>query len=479
MVTAVLHCGFNVTTSTRAAAAFWRDLLCAVRACATPVSACANALGVPVFARVSSQFMDEADLLGDRIAIMARGTLRVVGSSLFLKGRFGIGYHLVVVTEVGDLQACFAVLRSRALLLLSLQVVRGARARAHKRRCTCAWSLWSCVLLPAEPGTAQRRAGSGAHARAHGRPRGVRRRGARGAVCAAAPGRPAPLRQHVRGAGGTKVCAGAAHPLRPMPPFVPAPPSLAPCGSATTAAPVPLSTYTQPHTRVVCFPCPCTSAHVCARVCVRASTARDLTPSASLGILTFGISVTSLEEVFLRLAEVVEEGEQQAALSTLGKGSALVAPGHNLGCACTATPCCAPPRHPLSCPAHPCPALRRPARLCVTPPPPVPAGPATFAHNRPPLLRFVWPLPPPYPHHHHRCALGCAFGRWPTPSQPSLFLCLGAGPPLPDWPPTTALPCARHPPGVRSAWGTWTWRRAWCRRCPAPLCTSARAAQGH
>ena len=49
---------------------------------------------------VLTQFMDEADLLGDRIAIMARGTLRVVGSSLFLKGRFGIGYHLVVATQV-------------------------------------------------------------------------------------------------------------------------------------------------------------------------------------------------------------------------------------------------------------------------------------------------------------------------------------------------------------------------------------------
>ena len=31
--------------------------------------------------------------------------------------------------------------------------------------------------------------------------------------------------------------------------------------------------------------------------------------SEALGIRTFGISVTSLEEVFLRLAEVVEEGE--------------------------------------------------------------------------------------------------------------------------------------------------------------------------
>lgn len=31
---------------------------------------------------------DEADLLGDRIAIMADGQLRCCGSSLFLKGRW-------------------------------------------------------------------------------------------------------------------------------------------------------------------------------------------------------------------------------------------------------------------------------------------------------------------------------------------------------------------------------------------------------
>ena len=43
------------------------------------------------------QCRDEADLLGDRIAIMAEGKLLCSGSSLFLKGRYGIGYHLTVV----------------------------------------------------------------------------------------------------------------------------------------------------------------------------------------------------------------------------------------------------------------------------------------------------------------------------------------------------------------------------------------------
>ena len=43
---------------------------------------------------LTTHFMDEADLLGDRKAIISHGTLRCFGSSLFLKSRFGLGYHL-------------------------------------------------------------------------------------------------------------------------------------------------------------------------------------------------------------------------------------------------------------------------------------------------------------------------------------------------------------------------------------------------
>jgi ATP-binding cassette subfamily A (ABC1) protein 3 len=41
--------------------------------------------------------MDEADYLGDRIGIMNQGKLQCLGSSVFLKNKYGIGYHLVVV----------------------------------------------------------------------------------------------------------------------------------------------------------------------------------------------------------------------------------------------------------------------------------------------------------------------------------------------------------------------------------------------
>lgn len=45
--------------------------------------------------------MDEADLLGDRIAIISSGRLQCCGSSVFLKGRFGSGYYLTVEWRQG------------------------------------------------------------------------------------------------------------------------------------------------------------------------------------------------------------------------------------------------------------------------------------------------------------------------------------------------------------------------------------------
>lgn len=40
--------------------------------------------------------MDEADLLGDRIAIMSGGQLQCCGSSFFLKKKYGTGYQLIM-----------------------------------------------------------------------------------------------------------------------------------------------------------------------------------------------------------------------------------------------------------------------------------------------------------------------------------------------------------------------------------------------
>lgn len=43
--------------------------------------------------------MDEADILGDRIAIISHGKMRCCGSSIFLKKCFGSGYYLTLVRE--------------------------------------------------------------------------------------------------------------------------------------------------------------------------------------------------------------------------------------------------------------------------------------------------------------------------------------------------------------------------------------------
>ena len=45
---------------------------------------------------LTTHFMDEADLLGDRIAIMGDGRLICCGSSLYLKNSYGVGYSLTL-----------------------------------------------------------------------------------------------------------------------------------------------------------------------------------------------------------------------------------------------------------------------------------------------------------------------------------------------------------------------------------------------
>jgi len=45
---------------------------------------------------LTTHFMDEADYISDRIAIMSSGELKCVGTSLFLKSKFGVGYSLII-----------------------------------------------------------------------------------------------------------------------------------------------------------------------------------------------------------------------------------------------------------------------------------------------------------------------------------------------------------------------------------------------
>ncbi|XP_047638714.1 phospholipid-transporting ATPase ABCA3-like [Phacochoerus africanus] len=63
---------------------------------------------------LTSHYMDEADILGDRIAIMVKGTLQCCGSSIFLKKIYGAGYHVVIEREPWcDAEKISAVIYSR------------------------------------------------------------------------------------------------------------------------------------------------------------------------------------------------------------------------------------------------------------------------------------------------------------------------------------------------------------------------------
>jgi len=46
---------------------------------------------------LTTHYMDEADILGDRIGIMTAGKMTALGSSMFLKSRFGMGYVMTIV----------------------------------------------------------------------------------------------------------------------------------------------------------------------------------------------------------------------------------------------------------------------------------------------------------------------------------------------------------------------------------------------
>lgn len=50
---------------------------------------------------LSTHYMDEAELLGDRIAIISQGRLCCCGSPLYLKSQLGSGYYLTVVKQEG------------------------------------------------------------------------------------------------------------------------------------------------------------------------------------------------------------------------------------------------------------------------------------------------------------------------------------------------------------------------------------------
>ncbi|XP_043933156.1 cholesterol transporter ABCA5-like [Protopterus annectens] len=61
---------------------------------------------------ISTQFMDEADILADQKAVISHGTLKCLGSSLFLKSKWGIGYKLsMYVNESCDVDKVTSLIK--------------------------------------------------------------------------------------------------------------------------------------------------------------------------------------------------------------------------------------------------------------------------------------------------------------------------------------------------------------------------------
>ncbi|XP_078349015.1 cholesterol transporter ABCA5-like isoform X2 [Oculina patagonica] len=72
---------------------------------------------------LTTHFMDEADILADYKAILSKGKVRCAGSSLFLKNRFGIGYHLnMALADDCDTERLTELVQSK---------VQGAQAIRH------------------------------------------------------------------------------------------------------------------------------------------------------------------------------------------------------------------------------------------------------------------------------------------------------------------------------------------------------------
>lgn len=46
---------------------------------------------------LTTHYMDEADVLSDRIGIMTSGQISCLGTSMFLKKKFGVGYNMTMI----------------------------------------------------------------------------------------------------------------------------------------------------------------------------------------------------------------------------------------------------------------------------------------------------------------------------------------------------------------------------------------------
>ncbi|KAF9377013.1 ATP-binding cassette sub- A member 1 [Podila verticillata] len=62
---------------------------------------------------LTTHSMEEADILGDRICVMAHGRLRAIGNSIHLKNKFGAGYRISIMTDPSTTEQVKAIVESK------------------------------------------------------------------------------------------------------------------------------------------------------------------------------------------------------------------------------------------------------------------------------------------------------------------------------------------------------------------------------
>jgi len=80
---------------------------------------------------LTTHYMDEADYLGDRIAIMSKGNLRCSGSPLFLKSKYSSGYSLVLTKKQQEQEQAGDSIRTKQLIDLVQSIVPDAKLSSN------------------------------------------------------------------------------------------------------------------------------------------------------------------------------------------------------------------------------------------------------------------------------------------------------------------------------------------------------------
>jgi ATP-binding cassette subfamily A (ABC1) protein 3 len=99
---------------------------------------------------LTTHYMDEADLLGDQIAIMVKGRLVCKGSPEYLKNRFGTGYILTLVIEPNHPLPEDKTEKEAALEVIRRRLLKVVQKHAHNADLESSFGLQFSIILPIE-----------------------------------------------------------------------------------------------------------------------------------------------------------------------------------------------------------------------------------------------------------------------------------------------------------------------------------------